>query len=49
LLEELNIEYDIKIFKRDKDNRAGLELKKIHPLGRSPTLGITPAGSEKEV
>jgi glutathione S-transferase len=24
-------------------------LKAVHPLGRSPTIGITPAGSEKEI
>lgn len=23
-------------------------MKQVHPLGRSPTIGITPAGSEKE-
>lgn len=49
LLEELNLEYNIEVFKRDKAGRAGPELKKIHPLGRSPVVGITPAGSDKEV
>ncbi|KAF3050088.1 hypothetical protein E8E11_010440 [Didymella keratinophila] len=49
LLEELRLEYNIEVFKRDKNGRAGPELKKFHPLGRSPTVGITPAGSEKEV
>ncbi|KAJ4991796.1 putative glutathione s-transferase [Stagonosporopsis vannaccii] len=49
LLEELNLEYDIQVFKRDKEGRAGPELKKFHPLGRSPTIGITPAGSDKEI
>ncbi|OSS48946.1 hypothetical protein B5807_07013 [Epicoccum nigrum] len=49
LLEELNLEYNIEVFKRDKAGRAGPELKKIHPLGRSPVIGITPAGSDKEV
>ena len=49
LLEELNLSYNIEVFKRDKDGRAGPELKKYHPLGRSPTIGITPAGSDKEV
>ncbi|KZM20347.1 Glutathione transferase [Ascochyta rabiei] len=49
LLEELKLEYDIQVFKRDKDGRAGPELKKFHPLGRSPIIGITPAGSEKEI
>ena len=37
------------MFKRDANARAGPELKEIHPLGKSPTIGITPAGSEKEI
>lgn len=49
LLEELKLEYNIEVFKRDENGRAGPELKKFHPLGRSPTVGITPAGSDKEV
>ncbi|KAH6644617.1 glutathione transferase [Boeremia exigua] len=49
LLEELKLEYDIQVFKRNKDGRAGPELKKFHPLGRSPTIGITPAGSDKQI
>jgi len=49
LLEELNLEYEIKVFKRNESMRAPEELKKVHPLGRSPILGITPAGSEKEI
>ncbi|KAL6706007.1 bifunctional glutathione transferase/peroxidase [Coniothyrium glycines] len=49
LLEELNLEYDVKIFKRNKDFRAGPDLKKVHPLGKSPIIGITPAGSDKEI
>ncbi|KAF1844271.1 glutathione transferase [Cucurbitaria berberidis CBS 394.84] len=48
LLEELNLEYEIKVFKRGADFRAGPELKQVHPLGRSPMIGITPAGSDKE-
>lgn len=49
LLEELNLEYDIKVFKRNKDFRAGADLKEVHPLGKSPVIGITPAGSDKEI
>ncbi|KAF1922478.1 glutathione transferase [Didymella exigua CBS 183.55] len=49
LLEELKLEYNIKVFKRDKEGRAGPELKKFHPLGRSPTIGIMPAGSDEEI
>jgi glutathione S-transferase len=49
LLEELNLEYEVKVFKRDKDFRAGADLKAVHPLGKSPLIGITPAGSDKEI
>ncbi|KAH7080956.1 glutathione S-transferas-like protein [Paraphoma chrysanthemicola] len=49
LLEELNLEYEIKVFRRNKEFRAGDDLKAVHPLGRSPVIGITPADSEKEI
>lgn len=39
LLEELGLEYELKIYLRDdKSNRAGDDLKKIHPLGKSPMI-----------
>lgn len=39
LLEELEIEYDIKHYARDPDtNKAPAELKTIHPLGKSPVI-----------
>lgn len=39
LLEELDIPYEIKFYQRDsKTMLAPLELKKIHPLGKSPIL-----------
>lgn len=37
------------MFKRNKAFRAGDDLKAIHPLGKSPIIGITPAGSDKEI
>ncbi|EAW13609.1 glutathione S-transferase [Aspergillus clavatus NRRL 1] len=40
LLEELNIPYSIKTFKRRADMTAPDELKKIHPLGKSPIISI---------
>ncbi|RHZ52899.1 glutathione S-transferase [Aspergillus thermomutatus] len=40
LLEELNLPYDIKTFKRKADMTAPDELKKIHPLGKSPVITI---------
>ncbi|TVY94094.1 Glutathione S-transferase [Lachnellula willkommii] len=40
LLEELNLEYEIKTYKRDKDALAPESLKNIHPLGKSPAVEI---------
>jgi len=34
---------------RNEAGRAGDDLKEVHPLGKSPTIGITPAGSDKEI
>ncbi len=39
LLEELGAEYEIRRYERDlKTNRAPIELKTIHPLGKSPVI-----------
>lgn len=39
LLEELGLEYDIKHYTRDpQTSRAPIELKTIHPLGKSPLI-----------
>jgi len=39
LLEELEVPYEIKHYKRDPDtNRAPDELRAIHPLGKSPVI-----------
>ena len=39
LLEELSLEYDIKRYQRDKKTMlAPPELRKVHPLGKSPVL-----------
>jgi len=40
LLEELKIDYELKVFKRGKDMLAPPELKDVHPLGKSPVIGI---------
>lgn len=40
-MEELNIPYEIKTFKRKADMTAPNELKKIQPLGKSPVITIT--------
>ncbi len=39
LLEELNLPYELKVYKRDKETLlAPPELKAIHPLGKSPVI-----------
>jgi len=39
MLEELNVEYEVKAYKRDaKTSLAPPELKAVHPLGKSPVL-----------
>ncbi|MGD9593004.1 MAG: glutathione S-transferase [Candidatus Berkiella sp.] len=38
LLEELELEYEIKHYQREKSWRAPLEYKKLHPLGYSPVI-----------
>lgn len=38
--------YELKIFHRDSKTKfAPPELKEVHPLGKSPIIKITPAGS----
>jgi glutathione S-transferase len=39
LLEELGLPYELKVYKRDSKTRlAPPELKKVHPLGKSPVI-----------
>lgn len=40
LLEELNLDYDIKVYFRQKDKHSPPELKQVHPLGKSPLISI---------
>ncbi|OCL11184.1 glutathione transferase [Glonium stellatum] len=47
LLEELKVDYDLNIFKRGKDLFAPPELKDVHPLGKSPLIGIQTADAAK--
>lgn len=35
--------YDVQVFHRDKQFLAPPELLKIHPLGKSPVISVTPA------
>ncbi|KAF4984564.1 hypothetical protein FZEAL_298 [Fusarium zealandicum] len=48
LLEELKLPYELEIFHRSKETKlAPPELQKVHPLGKSPVIGITPAGADE--
>ncbi|KAJ2959207.1 hypothetical protein NQZ79_g5299 [Umbelopsis isabellina] len=38
LLEELNLNYEIKKYQRGSDMLAPAELKEVHPLGKSPVI-----------
>jgi len=50
LLEELKVPYKLEIFHRDKKTHlATPELKKVHALGKSPVISVTPPGSTKSV
>ncbi len=38
LLEELGLDYDLKIYLRDENGRAQADLREAHPLGKSPVI-----------
>ncbi|GAA5875520.1 hypothetical protein JCM8547_001688 [Rhodosporidiobolus lusitaniae] len=40
LLEELALEYEIKVYKRNEKNLAPKELYDVHPLGKSPVIEV---------
>lgn len=44
LLEELKLEYELKVFERGSDMLAPPELKNIHPLGKAPVVSIQAPG-----
>ncbi|KAL7896306.1 hypothetical protein HDV63DRAFT_173450 [Trichoderma sp. SZMC 28014] len=49
LLEELKINFDIELYHRNKQTMfAPPELEKVHPLGKSPVVVITPPGESAE-
>ncbi|KAI1374692.1 glutathione S-transferase [Hypoxylon crocopeplum] len=48
LLEELKVPYELETFRR-VNMLAPPELKKIHPLGKSPLVTVTPSGSTEPV
>lgn len=41
--------YELETFHRDVNMRAPAELKKLHPLGKSPLISITPQGSTEPI
>jgi glutathione S-transferase len=43
------LSYKVRIFTRGKDMLAPKELKEIHPLGKSPVVGIKTPEMEKEM
>ncbi|KAL4786331.1 glutathione S-transferase [Aspergillus varians] len=49
LLEELNVPYEVKTFKRGQDKQAPKELREIHPLGKSPIISVQGPGSDKPI
>lgn len=48
-MELLDVKYDVKTYYRNKNFRAPEELKKIHPLGKSPVIEVKRPGEETEV
>jgi glutathione S-transferase len=49
LLEELNLDYEIKTYKRDKDMFAEPALREVHPLGKSPLITVTTGDGQPRV
>ncbi|KAL7626566.1 bifunctional glutathione transferase/peroxidase [Parahypoxylon ruwenzoriense] len=48
LLEELKLPYELEVFRR-VNMLAPPELQKIHPLGKSPVISVTPPGSAEPI
>lgn len=49
LLEELKVPYEVQVFHRDKQMLAPPELQKIHPLGKSPVVSVTPVNGGEPI
>lgn len=49
LLEELEIPYELDIYHRQKSMLAPPELRKLHPLGKSPLVSVTPPGASEPI
>lgn len=48
-MEELNLQYELKTYKRRTDQTAPPELKEIHPLGKAPILTIQSETGSKPI
>ncbi len=49
LLEELQIPYELKTYKRGSDKLADPKLKQVHPLGKSPVVTIETPGTAEPI
>ncbi|EGV60979.1 glutathione transferase [Yamadazyma tenuis] len=49
LLELLDVNYEVKVYKRNSKFRAPKELEAIHPLGKSPVIEVIKPGKQPEV
>jgi len=49
LLEELDVPYELKTYKRGADKLADPKLKEVHPLGKSPVVTLDVPGRESPV
>jgi len=49
LLELLQVPYELEVYHRDKNKLAPPELTKIHPLGKSPVVTVTPPGGGERI
>ncbi|KAF7503763.1 hypothetical protein GJ744_003305 [Endocarpon pusillum] len=47
LLEELQVPYELKTYKRQKSMQADPKLKEVHPLGKSPVIEIESPATSK--
>ncbi|KAL2202583.1 glutathione transferase [Sarocladium strictum] len=45
LLEELKVDYDVKLYRRTSEYLAPKELQDVHVLGKSPVVSVTPPGA----
>jgi glutathione S-transferase len=49
LLEELHVPYELDVHHRQKNFLAPPELERLHPLGKSPLVSVTPPGATEPI